>query len=130
MLHNRVESPPTASCSGRGGTVHLTMFVYSTWPSPDARSAQRAAGFLGQEGYFWLTRVGSDVTSVSSSSGPGSSLDPEILLSFPVVLGEVEEVWRQQTRRGRAGEGRQGRQWQRWGSLSRPSPLTQWCFSR
>lgn len=44
--------------------------------------------------------MGSDVTSVSSSSGLGSSLAPEILLSFPVVLGEVEEVWSQQTWRG------------------------------
>lgn len=62
------------------------------------------AGFLGQEGYFWLTRIGSDVTSASSSSGLGSSLASEILLSFPVVLGEVEEAWSQQTSRGgRAG---------------------------
>lgn len=76
------------------------MFVYSMWPSPEARFAQRVAGFLRQESYFWLTWVGSDVTSVSSSSGLGSSLAPEILRSFPVVLGEVEEVWSQQTWRG------------------------------
>lgn len=41
-----------------------------------------AAGFLGEESYFWSTRVSSDVTSASSSSGLGSSLAPEILLSL------------------------------------------------
>lgn len=60
---------------------------------PGARFHSGAAGFLGEERYFWRRRAGSDVTRVSSSSGLGSSLAPEILPSLPVVLGEVEEVW-------------------------------------
>lgn len=67
---------------------------------PWGHGCSGAAGFHGHENYFWLAPAGSDVTSVSSSSGLGSSLAPEILLSLPVVLGEVEEVWSQQMRRG------------------------------
>lgn len=106
------------------------MFAYSIWPSPEARFEGfvffflRVASSLWQESYFWRTWVGSDVTSVSSSSGLGSSLAPEILLSFPVVLVEVEEVWSQQRQR----DGQAGRRL--WRSLSHPSPLIQWCFSR
>lgn len=80
-----------------------TVFVCMTFPWGQICSG--AAGFLGEESYFWRTRVGSDVTSVSSSSGLRSSVAPEILLSFPVVLREVEEVWSQLTRRGEEGEG-------------------------
>lgn len=67
-----------------------------------------AAG-LSWTGKLFLaqTGVGSDVTSASSSSGLGSSLAPEILLSFPVVLGGVEEVWSQPTLERQAG-------WRRW----------------
>lgn len=100
------------NCQGHSGTNLVqsspAVFVYNMTFPPGARSARGAAGFLGEEGYFWPARVASDVTSVSSSSGPGSSLAPEILLSFPVVLGEVEEVWSQATQRGgrvRVGEG-------------------------
>lgn len=108
---------------GRSGTLKIrstpAMFVYSVWPSPGARFARGIAGFLGEESYFWPPRVGSDVTSVSSSSGLGSSLAPEILLSFPVVLREVEEVWSHPTRRRWAGR-----------VVSVASlPLIQWCFS-
>lgn len=81
------------------------MFVYVTFPL-GATFAQGLQVFLGEESYFW--RVGSDVRSVSSSSGPGSSLAPEILLSFPVVLGEVEKVWSQLTRRGGLEVGKRG----------------------
>lgn len=53
------------------------------WPSPGgAHICSVAAGFLGEKSYFWSTRVSSDVTSASSSSGLGSSLAPEILLSL------------------------------------------------
>lgn len=107
-----------------GSESSPAVFAYSMWPSPEARFAHRVASFLGQESYFWLTWVGSDVTSVSSSSGLRSSLAPEILLSFPVVLVEVEEVWSQQRQR----DGQAGRRL--WRSLSHPSPLIQWCFSR
>lgn len=58
----------------------LNMLLYVTLPR--GRICLGSAGFLGREGYFWLTRVGCDVTSVSSSPGLGSDLAAEILLSL------------------------------------------------
>lgn len=75
------------------------MFVYVTFPWGQIYSG--TAGFLGEEKYFWLPWVGSDVTSVSSSSGLGSGLSPEILSLFPVVLCELGEVWSQTNKEGR-----------------------------
>lgn len=43
--------------------------------------------FSDRKVIFGPRGVGSDVTSVSSSSGPGSSLDPEILRSFSCCSG-------------------------------------------
>lgn len=60
--------------------------------SPEATAAP-AVAFLQQESYFCCIQAGSDVTGPSSSSVPGSSLAPQILLSFPVVLSEMEELW-------------------------------------
>lgn len=90
-------------------------------------------GFSDRKVIFGPRGVGSDVTSVSSSSGPGSSLDPEILPSFSCCSG----------RGGRGAEptdsdygGQAGGRVVGGGSggggsaLSHPSPLTQWCFSR
>lgn len=76
-------------------------------PPLGAGFARGGAAGLSWTGKLFLaqTGAGSDVTSASSSSGLGSSLAPEILLSFPVVLGEVEEVWSQPTWRGRRGGG-------------------------
>lgn len=85
-----------------------TVFVCLTLPWGQVSLGGGAAG-LSWTGKLFLaqTGVGSDVTSASSSSGLGSSLAPEILLSFPVVLGGVEEVWSQPTLERQAG-------WRRW----------------
>lgn len=85
-----------------GSTPAPAGFTYSDLP-PEVTSAP-AVGFLQQESYFCCTRAGSDVTAPSSSSGPGSSLDPEILRSFPVVLGDMGEV----RSRDRGGGGLRG----------------------
>ena len=60
---------------------HLPYFLLCD-SIPCGQICSGAAGFLGQDCYFWLAWVGSDVTSTSSSHRLGSNLAPEILLSF------------------------------------------------
>lgn len=94
--HNRVDPPPTAACSAwRVARCSLTVFVYSTWPHPPSTPPARRQALPGgvspvfsdRKVIFGPRGVGSDVTSVSSSSRPGSSLDPEILPSFSCCSG-------------------------------------------
>lgn len=75
--------------------------VYVPRVTPPPRPPlHRLLGFFNRKVIFAAyTQAGSDVTGPSSSSGLGSSLAPEILLRLPVVLGEMEEVWSQQTQR-------------------------------
>lgn len=101
------------------GTVKIKLTVCVCDTPPRGQIFSEPTGFLGEEKYFWLPRVGSDVTSVSSSSGLRSGLAPEILWLFPVVLCEVEEVWSQPMMRGG---------W--WRVLCHiPPSKIQWCFS-
>lgn len=48
-------------------------------PPLGPRLSQGLQAFLERKKYFWLPRVASDVTSISSSCGLGSGLAPEIL---------------------------------------------------
>lgn len=97
--------------SSEGGTVSAVL-VHGTRPHPPLplRPSNR-------KGIFGQRTVGSDVTSVSSSSGPGSSLDPRDSPGLFLLFWERCRVY---------GTG--------WGggcsSASHRSPLTQWCSSR
>lgn len=75
-----------------------------TSPPPPGVTSAPPGGFSDRKVIFCRAQAGSDVTGPSSSSGPGSSLAPEILRSFPVVLAAMEKGRGQQG--GRCHQGR------------------------
>lgn len=109
VSHKRVDPPPTAAGSAwRVARCSLAVFVYNTWPPPTPGWQALTGGvFSDRKVIFGPRRVGSDVTSASSSSGLGSSLDPEILPSFSCCSGrggrgaeptDVARGWRRRRR--------------------------------
>lgn len=132
--HNRVGPPPAAARSARrvARTARLNrVCVQYLAPRRQALPEGVPLGVSDRKVIFGPRGVGSDVTSVSSSSGPGSSLDPEILPSFSCCSGRGGGSGAAPTDAARGGGRVVGGGGSGGGSsLSHPSPLTQWCFSR